>query len=95
MPFGPFGPAISSWPNFSATVILLISAVTSPLIACCRAALTATGLVRAARETVESAPASNTTAATNAASPSPEAILRLGFAQTAVAIRSAIPTPLR
>src|ERR1035437_617059 len=91
VPLAPVGPDISSWPNFSATVLLFNTALTS--------ALTAgwgelTPAPRAGREEVRDPVNSTTTAATNAAKIAPDPMRRLGLAQTTRATRSAIsPAP--
>src|ERR1019366_5793260 len=83
----PVGPDISSWPNFSATVILFNSALTSALTACWGEV---TPAARAGREEVRDPVNSTTTAATNAAKIAPVPMRRLDLAQPARATRSAI-----
>ena len=82
MPFGPSGPAISSWPNFSATVIRPSRALTFALIDCWSAVRALARIVRAAEEGVVSPLAGSATATMNtAAKPAPNPKRRPGLAQ--------------
>jgi hypothetical protein len=83
VPFGPSGPAISSWPNFSATVIRPSKALTFALIDCWLAVKALARIVRTADEGANCPLATGAIATMNtAAKPAPNPKRRPGLAQT-------------